>query len=1028
MQKKLVKRTGRRGMAGRSALFGTLTLAGLVSQALAQQIDTPASPNAPARETISVTGFRASVESSTRAKREATGIVDSIFAEDMGKFPDSNIAESLNRIPGIVITREVTGEGLNISIRGLGTSFTKILLNGAPVAVASTGRTDSQNTNREVDLDLFPTELFTKLSVYKTPTAAMTEGGAAGVVDMRSARPFDNPGRNIAVGIEGDRNTVADKTGNRGSILASETQGTWGVLGGFAWSQQKVRTTGFETIGWTNPNLSATQSTAANRNSTGGGNWTIPGTVPSNAGNGLTPGATVDQAFLLAHNPGVSIEQIDNAIIPRLGRTMDEYGDKNRYSGVLSFEYRPSDDFHGYVDTLYAKKKNTLNRIDMNWVGRNGAMIPLNMQVDRTDCSQGCVVQQATYANSQFFLEFRPYTETVDLWSINPGFEYRIARDWKSDGQVYWTKSEFTRESPTVLPITAANSGVTVNFTNGEVPTIATNIDLNNPANFQWNGGRVNLQEEIRTTETKGGRFNLTWGDKVFNVSGGLAYDDISRRIRAKDNSGAWQAATCGNNPSVFLAGPNGAPPCDGASTPGASAAALYPGFGTGYTAGQGQPSDLHYQGSLIPQTNLANYLKPGPDGFITVDWQRFAADSHYGQFFNSAPDVGSSNTGASAGYVREKASGGYLMADGSTSLGSLPFRYNAGVRFVHTDQTVGGFQSNPDPRNAAQNLQNGGKFPNIDSVVYLNTTYNDTLPSATGTLTVMKDVLARLSASRTMTRADPNALRPGLNFSDPSAATGTVGNPELKPYLSDNLDFSLEWYTGGAGYVAATPFYKRINGFTTNANITVPFGALSVYGVDYNALSPTQQQAINARGGPGEATVVLTEQVNAGGYLKIKGLELSWVQPLDKILPIQGFGFSTNYTKINQSTTGGVSGAVALGVPPSTYNITGYYEDHGVMVRFSETFQKGSQIATANQNGITQAALFVDDYKQLDISTSFDTGVILNKTSPYWPQITFNIINATKEKQRQYFQFNNATFTEYKPGSTYMLGTRWKF
>ena len=182
MQKKLVKRTGRRGMAGRSALFGTLTLAGLVSQALAQQIDTPASPNAPARETISVTGFRASVESSTRAKREATGIVDSIFAEDMGKFPDSNIAESLNRIPGIVITREVTGEGLNISIRGLGTSFTKILLNGAPVAVASTGRTDSQNTNREVDLDLFPTELFTKLSVYKTPTAAMTDGGAVGVL------------------------------------------------------------------------------------------------------------------------------------------------------------------------------------------------------------------------------------------------------------------------------------------------------------------------------------------------------------------------------------------------------------------------------------------------------------------------------------------------------------------------------------------------------------------------------------------------------------------------------------------------------------------------------------------------------------------------------------------------------------------------------------------------------------------------------------------------------------------------------
>src|SRR4051794_15126001 len=134
MQKNRQQRRGAR--AARQAAFGSLTLVGLVAQALAQSaVDPP-------RETITVTGYAASVESSTRAKREATGFQDSIFAEDIGKFPDNNIAESLNRFPGIVISREITGEGLNISIRGLGTSFTKVLLNGAPVAVASTGRTD----------------------------------------------------------------------------------------------------------------------------------------------------------------------------------------------------------------------------------------------------------------------------------------------------------------------------------------------------------------------------------------------------------------------------------------------------------------------------------------------------------------------------------------------------------------------------------------------------------------------------------------------------------------------------------------------------------------------------------------------------------------------------------------------------------------------------------------------------------------------------------------------------------------------
>src|SRR5215467_6507492 len=116
-----------------------------------------AHPAASAPEEITVTGFRGSLMESTDFKRSQVGFTDAIFAEDIGKFPDTNIAESFNRVPGIQITRETSGEGLNIAIRGLGTNFTKILLNGAPVAIASSGRTDSQNTNREVDLDLFPT-------------------------------------------------------------------------------------------------------------------------------------------------------------------------------------------------------------------------------------------------------------------------------------------------------------------------------------------------------------------------------------------------------------------------------------------------------------------------------------------------------------------------------------------------------------------------------------------------------------------------------------------------------------------------------------------------------------------------------------------------------------------------------------------------------------------------------------------------------------------------------------------------------
>jgi TonB-dependent receptor len=210
------------GLLGPACLLATL--AGTASAQNAQ----------PPLEEVVVTGFRASLESSTEAKKESTGFTDSIFAEDIGKFPDTNIAETFNRVPGITISREISGEGLNIAIRGLGTNFTKILLNGAPVAVASTGRTDAQNTNREVDLDLFPTELFTQLTVHKSASAHMLEGGAAGTVDMRSARPFDHGAatQNLTYSFQGTRNTESDDWGGRGSILGSKTWDTFGVLFG----------------------------------------------------------------------------------------------------------------------------------------------------------------------------------------------------------------------------------------------------------------------------------------------------------------------------------------------------------------------------------------------------------------------------------------------------------------------------------------------------------------------------------------------------------------------------------------------------------------------------------------------------------------------------------------------------------------------------------------------------------------------------------------------------------------------------
>ena len=288
---------------------------------LAAQAQTTAPAPADTVEEVVVTGFRASLANSTNAKRESVGFSDTVFAEDIGKFPDLNIAESLNRMPGVQLTREINGEGLNVAIRGLGTNFTKVLLNGAQAAVASSGRTDSQNQNREVDLDLYPTELFTRLDVSKTPTAGQVEGGVAGVVNMRSARPFDyKSSGQLIYSLQAGKNNQADDISPRGSVIASKTwetpAGEFGILAGAAFARNKSTTEGFETIGWTNPNLACTGC-----NVTGGNGFNFASVVPAGVtSNGLTPGQTIDSALLLALNPGTSLVQLSDAQLPRLGR------------------------------------------------------------------------------------------------------------------------------------------------------------------------------------------------------------------------------------------------------------------------------------------------------------------------------------------------------------------------------------------------------------------------------------------------------------------------------------------------------------------------------------------------------------------------------------------------------------------------------------------------------------------------------------------------------------------------------------
>jgi TonB-dependent receptor len=971
-------------MQSKSPLF-RLSLVSLgVSAALGMSATALAADAAPEDgqeiDEVVVTGFRASLESATNAKRESTNITDSVFAEDIGKFPDLNIAESLNRIPGVQLTREVNGEGLNIAIRGLGTNFTKIVLNGTQIAVASSGRTDASNQNREVDLDLFPTELFNRLDVNKTPMAEQLEGGVSGVVNMRSARPFDNPGTHFTYQAQGNYSESGEEFSPRGAFTASWSGEQFGVLVGLAGVNQNSTTTGFETIGWSNYALQAGQCDLPTCDTIGGNNFNMPTTVPVGAGNGLTNGAVIDAAFLHALNPGITLQQLGDGLIPRLARPAYISGTRDRYSGLVSLEYRPSDTLRFYGDTMYSHKLNDFERTDMNWVVRsNNTMIPRNVQVDENN-----IITSGEFINSQFFLEARPYREETDFWNFNPGMHIEFTENVAMDLQLNKSRSWWFRESPTVLVSTPPNIGILVNFENngGDIPTFEPNFNLNDPnAGWSWVGGRVNLANEKRLTKTQGAHVDFTLGssEDTGHLKFGAAYDEISRGISSRNNDARWEDVVCrngldanGNSPTVNRA------PCNGLNA-----------------------------NSLIPQADLASYLLPGPTGFITVDFDRFKADSMYRELFLSAPENASSSTGANTGNIIERSKGAYLQYDGETQILGKDTRFNLGGRYVQTDQALDGVVT-----------ANGVLVP-----AHLESDYSAFLPSFNVAMDITESAVMRFSTSRTITRANPSQMLPNMNFSDPAAQTATQGNPTLTPFLSTNFDLGGEWYTGDEGYIGLTLFAKQITGSTVTGSRTLQFRQL---GVPFESLSAQQQFAINGRGGPDSptATVTVTTPQNAPGTLVIQGYEANWVQPLSRLL--EGLGFSANYTKVTQHVEGSGINPAQAGIAPSTYNATVYYENFGASFRAS--FTHYAQLAltqpnTGGQNNIPSAQLFQDAYGQLDISASYTFENFASK-----PQITLNVLNALSETQRATFMQDNAAWTFYDPGYSIILGLRGTF
>ncbi|WP_076068566.1 TonB-dependent receptor [Sphingomonas montana] len=438
-------------------------------------------------EEIIVTGFRASLNASLSEKRNATGIIDVIKAEDIADFPDNNIAESIQRIPGVTINRD-QGEGRNITVRGLGPIFTRVRINGIE-GLSTTGGSDSSggaNRGRGFDFNVFASDLFNSITVRKSASADVEEGSLGATVDLVTARPFDykddfTVAGSTAVGLNDFSNAIDPKLS--GLVSAKFLDGKLGILLSAAYSERGILEEGPSTVRWER----GTDNGPAVARPTGA---FAPGST-------LPTGANQGYAFFA----------------PRIPR-YDSLEYKTKRLGLTgSIQFQPADSTLLTFDALYADFKSDRSEQYLEAIsfsrgagGKQDTVILPGALVDGTNS-----LVSGTFNNVDVRVEsrfdrlrtkFQQYTG-----SLRQDFGDKLHLDLLGG----YSKSAFSNPIQTTIALDAANvQGYSFDYTKGRFPTFGYgNLNVANPASFTL--GEVRLRPQFVDNDFKVGRAQLEY-------------------------------------------------------------------------------------------------------------------------------------------------------------------------------------------------------------------------------------------------------------------------------------------------------------------------------------------------------------------------------------------------------------------------------------------------------------------------------------------------------------------------------------
>lgn len=976
------------------SVLGFAAAAAISASAVAQQ-----KPADTGLEEVVITGFRASLVDAVEAKRESTEMVDIINAEDIADFPDANLAESLQRLPGVSIDRE-NGEGRGITVRGLGGDFTTVRLNGID-ALSTAGANESgsaPNRSRGFDFNTFASDLFSSLKVQKSASAATDEGSLGATIDLTTGRPLDYGKAKFATSIEGAYYENGESINPRISALASNTwfDNTFGALASVSYSERDSDVDSYQR----NPGVFdyPYRNSAHNGKTPPVYGFAQPGAAPSGTNDGGTYGS----------DPTAYAQLNNTSLFPALGTLSHQELQYWRLGLTGTLQWKPTEktlmtadyvmsSFHqenvSYQLTTVGLNRNATNARAQILTGANGlrAAGTANGYADRRAAYATCA-QSATIDCGQALFGTTPVAGTQ--FSFNPNnlepYDYYNAPTSRGfipdpNGLAYYTQLLGRPASQVV--------GAHVNQYN-QVDYLALNrVDWRNAADgaendTQFKQFSLNLSHEF----TDRARGNLVIGQSKSDFSS-IA---LLTEFNAIDKNGFVYDERGGGSMPIFQLGfdPNDRSQWD--LVKGLSAIRYFKrevdnSFKTMrgefefdltdevvLSAGATGRTFKFFNSEARRNINIEAINPTLREANLTIDqlgrqvsfgaglnlpagtptaWFAPDLDAFKAQFridcdcINRWADWRGSADLRQANTVEETDNSFYLQADFHYDLAGHELRGNVGVRYAKTGVDGAGVV---------------GTVP-----VVAKNDYTDTLPSLNLSYEVIDDLLVRVAAAKVMSRPMLANLTPGsTSFTTTCTSNGngaaetcapgsavpgiTMGNPYLKPFRSDNYDLSVEWYFAKGGVLSAAYFRKDIGSFPQQL---LGLGPLStaLQGDAYQTLLTSLQVA----GVPGNARALYNYTLAGGNWAirqyrdspggKIDGIELAYQQNFTFLpAPFDGFGVQANYTHIKSELTyiingdtGASSSAPWPNVSPDAFNATLFYEASNWDARISGAYRK---------------------------------------------------------------------------------------